>query len=314
MTQIGMTTDELQGIYILGKAATLNGRIGDVMISDVVYDEHSGNTYWFENAFSYADLAPYLDYGAALDNQKAVTVKGPFSRTRGTSTSSTGRTSPWSRWRPGPISTRSMRICSCAAIHLVRPSICQTHRPGTLDLGIIHYASDTPYTRAQTLGARGLSYHGLDSTYASTVAILRRIFQQTVEPTESRLYVPARMTARGHRGMSHDPGLTPGSAGSSVRDLFSGPFHEVDALGHVNNAAYLNYLEQAAIDHATFLGLDLQRLQALGGVFVARRHELVFLKPTFAGDLLRVVTWLGEPRGHASIDGISCLGSLVSIN
>ena len=32
-------------------------------------------------------------------------------------------------------------------------------------------------------------------------------------------------------------------------------------------------------------------------MFVARRHEIVFLKPTFAGDLLRVVTWLGEPRG-----------------
>ena len=27
----------------------------------------------------------------------------------------------------------------------------ETH-PGSLDLGIIHYASDTPYTRAQTLG------------------------------------------------------------------------------------------------------------------------------------------------------------------
>jgi YbgC/YbaW family acyl-CoA thioester hydrolase len=74
-------------------------------------------------------------------------------------------------------------------------------------------------------------------------------------------------------------------------------FHEVDALGHVNNAAYLNYLEQAAIDHATFLGLNLQRLQELGGVFVARRHEIEFLKPTFAGDLLRVITWLGESRG-----------------
>src|SRR5918995_4585823 len=74
-------------------------------------------------------------------------------------------------------------------------------------------------------------------------------------------------------------------------------FHEVDSLGHVNNAAYLNYVEQAAIDHATFLGLDLQRLQRLGGVFVARRHEIEYLKPTFAGDVLRVVTWLGEPRG-----------------
>jgi hypothetical protein len=44
------------------------------------------------------------------------------------------------------------------------------------DLGIIHYASDTPYTRAHTLGARGLSFYGMDSTYASTIAILKRIF------------------------------------------------------------------------------------------------------------------------------------------
>ena len=44
-----------------------------------------------------------------------------------------------------------------------------------LDMGIIHYASDTPFTQARTLGARGLSYHGMDSTYAASVAILRRI-------------------------------------------------------------------------------------------------------------------------------------------
>jgi acyl-CoA thioester hydrolase len=96
--------------------------------------------------------------------------------------------------------------------------------------------------------------------------------------------------------MSLDPGLLPDPELPAFETYFRVRFHEVDALGHVNNAAYLNYLEQAAIDHATFLGLDLQRLQALGGVFVARRHEIVFIKPTFAGDILRVITWLGEPR------------------
>ena len=45
-----------------------------------------------------------------------------------------------------------------------------------IDFGIIHYASDTPYTQARTLGARGLSYYGMDSTYASSLAILRRVF------------------------------------------------------------------------------------------------------------------------------------------
>jgi hypothetical protein len=44
-----------------------------------------------------------------------------------------------------------------------------------IDFGIIHYASDTPYTQARTLGARGLSYYGMDSTYASSLAIVRRV-------------------------------------------------------------------------------------------------------------------------------------------
>jgi YbgC/YbaW family acyl-CoA thioester hydrolase len=94
-----------------------------------------------------------------------------------------------------------------------------------------------------------------------------------------------------------EPGSHPDPEQPAFETFFRVRFHEVDSLGHVNNAAYLNYVEQAAIDHATFLGLDLQRLQRLGGVFVARRHEIEFLKPTFAGDVLRVVTWLDEPRG-----------------
>lgn len=97
--------------------------------------------------------------------------------------------------------------------------------------------------------------------------------------------------------MRTDPGRVPDLDAQLFETSFRVRFHEVDALGHVNNASYLNYLEQAAIDHATFLGLTLDRLRNLGGVFVARRHDIVFLKPSFAGDLLRVVTWLEEPRG-----------------
>jgi hypothetical protein len=43
------------------------------------------------------------------------------------------------------------------------------------DFGLIHYASDTPYTRAWTLGGRSLSFAGIDATYASMVAVLRRV-------------------------------------------------------------------------------------------------------------------------------------------
>jgi len=74
-------------------------------------------------------------------------------------------------------------------------------------------------------------------------------------------------------------------------------FNEVDSLGHVNNAVYFVYLEQAAIDHAVAVGLGTDRLAQFGGAFLAYRHEIVYLRPAFAGDILRVLTWLDGPQG-----------------
>jgi acyl-CoA thioester hydrolase len=74
-------------------------------------------------------------------------------------------------------------------------------------------------------------------------------------------------------------------------------FHEADLLGHVNNAVYLHYMEQAAIEHAAYLGLTVEASRAFGGVFVARRHEIEFLRAAYPGDVVRVQTWLLEPHG-----------------
>jgi hypothetical protein len=48
----------------------------------------------------------------------------------------------------------------------------------SFDIGILHYASDTPLSKGKNLGAGTMSYEGVDSTYASSLAILRRIFNQ----------------------------------------------------------------------------------------------------------------------------------------
>lgn len=179
LTQVAMATEGLQGIYILGKAATLNGRIGDVMLANVVFDEHSGNTYWFDNCFSYGDLAPYLLFGAALDNQQAVTVKGTYLQNQGYLDFYYRENFTVVEMEAGPYLSAIYedkmldRHPSDQAINLRGDDV------HNIDLGIIHYASDTPYTRAQTLGARGMSYFGMDSTYASTIAILRRIFHKS---------------------------------------------------------------------------------------------------------------------------------------
>ena len=75
-------SDVLRGVYVLGKAATLNADVGDVLISGVIHDEHSGSTYWLDNAFSFDDIAPFLVFGSGLDNQRAVTVKSTFLQNR----------------------------------------------------------------------------------------------------------------------------------------------------------------------------------------------------------------------------------------
>jgi len=165
-------TVDLRGVYILGKAATLNADVGDVMISSVIHDEHSRSTYWLDNAFSVSDIAPYLRFGSGLDNQRAVSVKGTFLQNRGYLDFYYREAFTVVEMEAGPY---------CSAVYeMTQPVRYPTGEPVNfsklpIDFGVIHYASDTPYTQARTLGARGLSYFGMDSTYASSVAIVRRI-------------------------------------------------------------------------------------------------------------------------------------------
>jgi hypothetical protein len=165
-------TVDLRGVYVLGKAATLNADVGDVMISSVVHDEHSRSTYWLDNAFSVSDIAPYLRFGSGLDNQRAVSVKGTFLQNRGYLDFYYREAFTVVEMEAGPY---------CNAVYeMTQPARYPTGEPVSfsklpIDFGVIHYASDTPYTQARTLGARGLSYFGMDSTYASSVAIVRRI-------------------------------------------------------------------------------------------------------------------------------------------
>jgi hypothetical protein len=173
LREITEDRDTLQGVYVLGKAATLNADVGDVMISSVVYDEHSRTTYWLDNAFGVEDIAPYLRFGSGLDNQRAVTVRSTFLQNRDYLDLYYREAYTVVEMEAGPY---------CSAIYEIAeadryPSGGQVNFSKLpVDFGIVHYASDTPYTQARTLGARGMSYHGMDSTYATSIAILRRIF------------------------------------------------------------------------------------------------------------------------------------------
>jgi hypothetical protein len=173
LRELTTSTDVVRGVYVLGKAATLNADVGDVLISGVIHDEHSGSTYWLDNAFSFDDIAPFLRFGSGLDNQRAVTVKSTFLQNREYLDFYYREAYTVVEMEAGPFCNAVYEIAD-ADRYPVGEAVNFAKLP--IDFGIIHYASDTPYTQARTLGARGLSYYGMDSTYASSLAILRRIF------------------------------------------------------------------------------------------------------------------------------------------
>ena len=172
--EVAVDSSGLRGAYILGKAATLNADVGDVMISSVIHDEHSSTTYWLDNAFTVDDIAPDLMFGTGLDNQRAVTVKSTFLQNRAYLDFYYREAFTVVEMEAGPYCSAVYEIAD-ADRHPVGEAVNFSKLP--IDFGIIHYASDTPYTQARTLGARGLSYYGMDSTYASSLAILRRVLR-----------------------------------------------------------------------------------------------------------------------------------------
>lgn len=66
--------------------------------------------------------------------------------------------------------------------------------------------------------------------------------------------------------------------------------YEMDSLGHVNNAVYLNWVEEATVEHARVLGFARDDASGLGGFWVVRRHEILYRRPATAGDELAVTT------------------------
>lgn len=182
LSRLAQGVGDLRGVYVMGKAATLNARVGDVMIPKAAYDEHSQNTYLFRNCFQTADVQPYMRRGTVLDNQQAVTVRSAFLQNRDYMSLFYNRGYTILEMETGPYLS--------AVFEVVSP---QRHPEDELinlgdmvgfDLGFLHYASDTPYSRRQSLLSKSLSYFGVESTYACAIAILRRIFSQEVTRCE----------------------------------------------------------------------------------------------------------------------------------
>jgi acyl-CoA thioester hydrolase len=76
--------------------------------------------------------------------------------------------------------------------------------------------------------------------------------------------------------------------------LTAGPEH-IDELGHVNNAIWVQWIQQVAVAHWDSVA-DPKHKDAYYWVVV--RHEIDYLRAAVEGDRITARTWVGEaPRG-----------------
>jgi hypothetical protein len=200
LAKISQYVPQMQGIYVIGKAATLNARVGDVLIANVVYDEHSQNSYLFGNCFSASDLIPYLTLSSVLDNQKIVSVMGTFLQNAEYMDVFYREGYSIVEMESGPYLSAIYEMVR-AQRHPVNEIVNLYIAP--FDIGILHYASDTPRrVEARSLGSGRLSYIGAEPTYATAIATLRRIFSKELDRLRQQKKYPAEGVVMGGNGGS----------------------------------------------------------------------------------------------------------------
>ncbi|HUY92355.1 MAG TPA: acyl-CoA thioesterase [Pirellulales bacterium] len=76
---------------------------------------------------------------------------------------------------------------------------------------------------------------------------------------------------------------------------------EIDALEHVNNLAYLAWMQAAALEHSAVQGWPPESYQKLGLGWVVRSHQITYERPAFLGEEVIVRTWVAGFRRASSV-------------
>ncbi|HML21608.1 MAG TPA: thioesterase [Aggregatilinea sp.] len=76
-------------------------------------------------------------------------------------------------------------------------------------------------------------------------------------------------------------------------------WRDIDSAQHVNNAAYLNYMEECGILAAESVGWTIERMRGEGFAIFARRHQIEYRQQAPRGEELAITTYLSNVR-HTS--------------
>ena len=73
-------------------------------------------------------------------------------------------------------------------------------------------------------------------------------------------------------------------------------FNEIDMAQHVNNAVYLSYVEDAAMQVSAHHGWPLEQMSAQGLAVIVRRQRIEYLQPAVMDDELEIATWVSNVK------------------
>ena len=82
-----------------------------------------------------------------------------------------------------------------------------------------------------------------------------------------------------------------------VNGFYTWAKDDVDDLGHINNIVYLRWVQDAAGAHSEAVGFGLERYQAMGAVWVVRKHEITYFASAMADDAIEIKTWVEGFKG-----------------
>jgi acyl-CoA thioester hydrolase len=80
------------------------------------------------------------------------------------------------------------------------------------------------------------------------------------------------------------------------KSLLSVRYHECDAYGHVNNAHYARYMQEAAFEASAAAGYPHTWYTEHDRVFAIRATQIEFLQQAAYRDALEVKTWISDTR------------------
>jgi len=78
------------------------------------------------------------------------------------------------------------------------------------------------------------------------------------------------------------------------------PKESIDENGHVNNVAYVQWMQNIAVEHYEAIG-GISPMQAVGGMWVVREHRIEYLLPAFESEEIEIRTWVENVRRVRSL-------------